>query len=61
LRTLERVATAFFITDRFDLGTSVSIRAAKVTELKPHISPDSAEAAVKEVDEIVHEAAGYVQ
>ena len=57
---LERVATAYFVTDRFDLGPSVTRRAEKVSDLKPHIAIDAAEAAVAEVDGILSEAAAYV-
>jgi uncharacterized protein YwgA len=53
---LERVATAFFVTDRFALGSSVDRRAEKVSELKPHIPLESARAAVMEVDGIVQDA-----
>jgi hypothetical protein len=53
---LERLATALYVTQRADIGTSIDTRAAKLTALKPHIARDDAVAAAREVDQIIEEA-----
>jgi uncharacterized protein YwgA len=58
---LERVATAFYVTDAENSPSSVDERAAKLTELKPHIARDEALAAVREVDEIIAEGERLVE
>ena len=47
---LERLATAFYVSNRLEEGKSIYIRANKVTDLKPHITPAKALDAVQEVD-----------
>jgi uncharacterized protein YwgA len=51
---LERLATALYVTC-LKPNISVADRVAKLTELKPHVTHDSAEFAVRMVDEIVAE------
>jgi hypothetical protein len=53
---LERLATALFITKRLGASGSSDERAELLTELKPHISRESAVLAVKAVDRIIREA-----
>ncbi len=55
VRALERFATAIFVT--LDLDTPPDQRAAKINELKPHVSMPEAEQAVREADEFLKEAA----
>ena len=52
---LERLATAFYVTERPDGHSSVEERAAKLITLKPHVGRDEALAAVAEVDGIIAE------
>jgi len=52
---LERLATAFYVTERMDSHPSVDERAAKLTALKPHVGQDEAMEAVAEVDRIIAE------
>lgn len=52
---LERVATAYFLTEKADHVGSVGERATQLTKVKPHISREDALSAVKEADEIVEE------
>ena len=49
VKQLERVATALYFTVSMD-DQSVDERAAKICEVKPHISADEARKAVEEVD-----------
>jgi uncharacterized protein YwgA len=49
VKQLERVATALFFTVTTD-GLSVDERAAKICEVKPHITQDEARKAVEEVE-----------
>lgn len=49
VKQLERVATALFFTVTTD-GLSVDERAAKICEVKPHITRDEARKAVEEVE-----------
>jgi uncharacterized protein YwgA len=58
---LEQLATALFVTQREEANASVAERSKKLTALKPHISAESARAAVEEVDCIVKEARGQPQ
>lgn len=51
---LERLATAFFLTQRED-GASVCARATLLTKVKPHITEEEATAAVGEVDNMRRE------
>ena len=53
---LEGLATAFFLKQRGEAGVSTDERSRQLTELKPHISPEIASAAVEEVDRIIEEA-----
>lgn len=52
---LERLATAFFVSQRAKDSASIDERAEQLMELKPHIPRDSAVAAVEEVDDIVED------
>ncbi len=56
---LERLATALFITERAETGSSVDERANQLTKLKPHILPESAVTAVQAVDLMINEARAY--
>ena len=56
---LERLATAFYVTQRAEAGASVDERIEKLTQLKPHIPSESARAAVEEIDLIIEEAQGH--
>ena len=53
---LERLATAFYLTQLAEVGASVDERVEKLIQLKPHIPSESARAAINEVDHIVEEA-----
>lgn len=53
---LERLATALYITELAHNRASVNERANQLTNLKPHIPPESARAAIEEVDRIIEEA-----
>jgi len=57
---LERLATAFYVTQRAESGASVDERAKQLTQLKPHIPQESAGAAIEEVDHIIEEAREHV-
>ena len=48
---LERLATAFFVTREQPLGASVESRAARLHELKPHVSLEQAKHALETIDE----------
>jgi hypothetical protein len=50
---LERLATAYLVT--LSGKSSAKRRARKLTELKPHISPEAAKRAVHEVDRMIEE------
>lgn len=52
---LERVATAFFVTEHEKRDTDAKARARILTDLKPHITADAALAAVVESDGIQSE------
>ena len=52
---LERLATALYVTRKEETDTSVEIRAAQLTKLKPHIPIESATIAIQEVDKIIIE------
>lgn len=54
---LERLATAMWVTRKLDDEAPVSERAAALRAAKPHISEDDAEAAVKEIDELLAQSA----
>ena len=56
---LEGLATAFFLKQRAEAGVSIDDRSKQLTELKPHILPENAKAAVEEVDRIIEEAREY--
>ena len=53
---LERLATAFYVTDNSVSDASIDERATKLTALKPHIGPDDAAAAITEVDQIIEQS-----
>ena len=53
---LERLATALYVTLGSDEDGSVSTRAGRIHELKPHVELEEAEEAVNEVDQILDEA-----
>lgn len=54
VKALERFATAIYVT--LDLNAPLVQRAAKINELKPHVSIPEAEQAVREADEFLKEA-----
>ena len=58
---LERLGTAFFVSNRLEEGKPVYIRANKVTALKPHIPTEKARDAVREVDRIASAAVAQKQ
>lgn len=53
---LERLATAFYVSQRSQEHESVAEKAKQIVELKPHISRESAEAAILEIDTFLHDA-----
>ncbi|QCQ22269.1 hypothetical protein [Desulfoglaeba alkanexedens] len=53
---LERLATAFYVTRQQWAGDPPEKRAAKLSEIKPHISADQALAAIREVDQMIEES-----
>lgn len=53
---LERLATAFFVTREQPQGESVDSRAARLHELKPHVSLEQAKRALKAIDETIENA-----
>jgi hypothetical protein len=57
---LERVATALYVRKETEAG-GVNERARRIAELKPHISMSDAQAAVREVDNMLAEAAQLVE
>ena len=54
---LERLATALYLTQRAESGTSIEKRAEKLAALKPHIARNDAVVATMEVDKIIAQAA----
>lgn len=57
---LERLATAFYVTQRAGGEDSVEERSKQLINLKPHVSLEAAKETVKEVDRIIEEAQGYM-
>lgn len=55
---LELLGTALFVT--LNYGQSVPCRAAKMTCLKPHISPPQARKAIADVDRIIADSRAYL-
>jgi hypothetical protein len=55
---LERLATAFFVTESLGEDSPVTERAQELNRLKPHISEESAAFAIEEIDKIKQEAVG---
>jgi hypothetical protein len=55
--TLERLATAVFVTRKELPAGSIEQRAAKLHELKPHIPSDLAHEAILEADKLIADAA----
>lgn len=54
---LEQLGTAYYVYHNQDMQcASVDQRVEKMMELKPHISPEDAHAAVKEVDQFIQDA-----
>ena len=53
---LERLATAFFVTQYFDGAASNVARASELTRLKPHILLEDSTTAFEEVDRIIADA-----
>lgn len=53
---LERLATALYVTEEEGTDSSVAIRAARITGLKPHVSKEDAACAVQEVDALIRDA-----
>ena len=59
---LERLATALYVTHhRAETGASVDDRSRQLTEFKPHVSSESARAAVEDVDRVMEEAQEYLR
>lgn len=56
VKTLERLATALFVTLEIGVGASVDARAARLNELKPHVSLDEAREAVERLDRLREDA-----
>jgi hypothetical protein len=52
---LERLATALYVTQRADAGTSIDQRATRLMALKPHVAREDAVAAATEVDQIIEQ------
>lgn len=55
VKELEKISTALYVTKEMP-GQDLSVRARRITELKPHIPYDEAEKAVLFVDEMMEEA-----
>lgn len=53
---LERLATAVWVTKHGESGASVQDRATALNKLKSHVSMEDAEAAVRQVDDLMVEA-----
>ena len=53
---LERLATAFFVTQHAECGISRDSRAVQLTRLKPHIPINDSRNAVNQVDQIIRDA-----
>jgi hypothetical protein len=53
---LERLATAFYVTAQLGEYAPSGVRAKELRALKHHISPEAAEAAIREVDRVSGEA-----
>lgn len=53
---LERMATAFWVTQELGYHASVDSRARRLHQLKPHFSMEDSAAAVAEIDEMLQEA-----
>jgi uncharacterized protein YwgA len=53
---LERLATALYVTGQQGAGDPPEKRAAKLSEIKPHISADQALASIREVDQMIEES-----
>ncbi len=53
---LERLATAFYVTQEQPEQTSVDARAARLHELKPHVSLEQAKRALETIDETIEAA-----
>ena len=56
---LERVATAMYVTREADTKTGSQERAARIHELKPHVSIEQALEAVIEFDRIKRDVGAY--
>jgi uncharacterized protein YwgA len=54
---LERLATAFYLTDNSNGDHSIEERAARLIAVKPHIERDDAISAIEEIDQIINERA----
>ncbi len=54
---LERLATALWVTRHSSEDASVDDRATELREIKRHVAPDDATAAIKEIDEMLEEVA----
>jgi hypothetical protein len=57
---LERLATAFYVTERVGTDRPADERAEELTRLKPHVTPGNAMSAIEEIDKIMKEAGEYV-
>ena len=57
---LERLATAFYVTERTGVDSSTDKRAEELTRLKPHITLESAKGATEEIDEVLDESRKYI-
>ncbi|WP_449244054.1 hypothetical protein [Desulfobacca acetoxidans] len=57
---LERLATALYVTKNRTFETLNAERAEELTELKPHITLESAKNAIEEIDSIMNEARVHI-
>jgi hypothetical protein len=53
---LERLTTAFYVTREMERGASLDDRAIRLNRLKPHVSLDEAQNAVRAADELIEKA-----
>jgi uncharacterized protein YwgA len=56
VKALERLATALYVTKEGSCGDSVSERAARLNQIKPHVVLDEAQKAVEDLDRLREES-----
>ena len=56
VKTLERLATALFVTMEGESEKSVRSRAKRLAELKPHVTTEDAQEAIKKVDGMIRDS-----